>query len=468
MRVGIYCRISYDRNETGLGVGRQERDCRDLVRRRDWEVAEVYVDNDLSAYVTARRHKQRPGYQALTEAIRDQELDAVVVWHPDRLHRSPRELEDFIDLIESTHTTVVTVTAGDYDLGTPDGRLMARITGSVARKESEDKSRRLRRKHLELAENGKIAGGGRRPFGYEADRRTIKENEAAEIRSAAEAVVAGQSIWAVAADWRERDVPSVTGAPWSSTTVRRLLRSGRISGQREHHGVITAKADWPAIVSREVTAGLRAVIDDPSRRVNGQRSAREYLLAGFVRCGICGARMGARPVYRKGIRYRRYFCSSDRGGCNRVGIGAQPLEDLIAEAVMLRLDSPALAEGLAKGSQDALSPVEARVEELEKRVAELAEMWATGVISRAEWSVARGRLVVDLDRAQAELARATRSQAARPLVKAPGLLRTAWAQLSLDRRRAVLAEIVESVVIAPTTRQNNRFDPSRADVRWRA
>ncbi len=32
--------------------------------------------------------------------------------------------------------------------------------GSVARKESEDKSRRLRRKHEELAVSGKVGGGG--------------------------------------------------------------------------------------------------------------------------------------------------------------------------------------------------------------------------------------------------------------------------------------------------------------------
>ena len=48
--------------------------------------------------------------------------------------------------------TVVSVTAGDYDLDTPEGRLVARITGSVARKESEDRARRVARKHREKAE----------------------------------------------------------------------------------------------------------------------------------------------------------------------------------------------------------------------------------------------------------------------------------------------------------------------------
>lgn len=131
------------------------------------------------------------------------------------------------------------MTAGDLDLSTSDGRMMARITGSVARKESEDKSRRLRRKHLELAENGLVAGGGRRPFGYEEDRRRVREAEAAEIRDAARRVLAGESIRSITMDWNARGVRTVTGTPWSPTTVKRLLGSARIGlttrASRRHH-----------------------------------------------------------------------------------------------------------------------------------------------------------------------------------------------------------------------------------------
>ena len=66
---------------------------------------------------------------------------------------------------EATDAEVVSVCGGDYDLGTSDGRFKARIMGNVARKESEDKARRLRRKHVQLAEQGK-PNGGRRPLGY--------------------------------------------------------------------------------------------------------------------------------------------------------------------------------------------------------------------------------------------------------------------------------------------------------------
>jgi hypothetical protein len=82
--------------------------------------------------------------------------------------------------------------SGERDLGTHDGRLMARIQGAVARKESDDKSRRIKRKAQELAVAGKVAGGGSRPFGYEADKRTVRESEAVVIRECARRLLAGE------------------------------------------------------------------------------------------------------------------------------------------------------------------------------------------------------------------------------------------------------------------------------------
>jgi hypothetical protein len=54
-------------------------------------------------------------------------------------------------------------------------------------------------------------------------------------------------------------------------------------------------------------------------------------------------------------RVRRYVCvkDPDHGGCGRLTVVAQPVEDLLTEAVLTRLDSPQLADVLAgKASPD--------------------------------------------------------------------------------------------------------------------
>ena len=140
VQAAIYCRISKDREADGLGVERQRADCEALAARLGWTVAATFTDDDRSAY----SGKPRPAYRDLLAAIDAGTVGAILAWHPDRLHRSPRELESFIDLVESHGTAVQTVTAGAYDLTTPTGRMQARIVGNVARFESEHKSERLR------------------------------------------------------------------------------------------------------------------------------------------------------------------------------------------------------------------------------------------------------------------------------------------------------------------------------------
>jgi len=153
VRAGIYARISWDPGGQRAGVERQRVDCEALCADRGWEITQYFEDNDRSAY----SGKRRPAYDGMLAAVGERRLEAVVTWHNDRLHRSPRELEAFIDLVERSGVRVAVVSGGDYDLTTPEGRFTARIVGAVARKESEDRSRRVRRKHLELAEQGRPA-----------------------------------------------------------------------------------------------------------------------------------------------------------------------------------------------------------------------------------------------------------------------------------------------------------------------
>ena len=113
----------------------------------------------------------------------------MIVWHNDRLHRNTRELEDFIDLVEATSIAVATVTSGDYDLTTTTGRAMARIACALARLESEDKSRRIKRQALQAAQEGRRSGGGTRAYGYQTGRKLIP-SETAVIKEAARRILA--------------------------------------------------------------------------------------------------------------------------------------------------------------------------------------------------------------------------------------------------------------------------------------
>jgi DNA invertase Pin-like site-specific DNA recombinase len=75
-------------------VARQKEDCRALCDRLGWQVTSVYADNDVSAYTGKPRKK----WTRLLKDIAAGDVDAICCWHVDRLTRTPREVEDVIDL----------------------------------------------------------------------------------------------------------------------------------------------------------------------------------------------------------------------------------------------------------------------------------------------------------------------------------------------------------------------------------
>jgi site-specific DNA recombinase len=449
----IYARISDDREGSGLGVARQEHDCRELCARRGFDVVEVLIDNDMSAY----RSKPRPGYRQLVDLVKAGTIEVIVVWHNDRLTRSPRELEDLIDFVEATGVTIATVTAGDYDLSTPTGRMVARIVGATARQESEHKSERNRRKARELAEAGKLTGGGTRPFGYDDDRITIREDEAELIREAIGKVLdGGEGIRAIARDWHDRGIVTPTGKTWKLGPLRRLLRSARISGRKEHHGVIVGPAIWPAIITPARSDRVRAILGITRAR----RVPRKYLLTGLAVCGRCGTKLVARPR-QNGTRC--YVCPGRPDpGCGKIRVLAEPLEALVAETTIVALDTPQLARAIA----GAPSPAAGELQALRDQEGELARMWARREISRESWQVATAELSKQLDELRGLLDVEARHRVTADLVGG-GALRERWPGLGFDQRRLVLETVIETVTVGPGRPGYNRFDPGRVDVVWR-
>ena len=444
-----------------MGVARQLEDCGRLAERKGWVIVERFVDDDVSAW----SGKRRPEYARCLDALEAGVIDGLLVYDLDRLHRQPRELEEFIDLCERLRLRNVASVSGEIDLTTPDGQFQARILGAVAKKESDDKSRRIRRKHEELAVNGKVSGGGSRPYGYNDDKRTLRASEAAIVRECARRFLAGESIRSIASDLNERGIPTVGGGAWSPQTLRRMLGSARIAGQREHKGEIVAKAEWRPIIGKGDSAKIRAKLADPERRTN--KSARRYLLVRLLKCGLCGEYLVSRP---RSDGQRRYACAAGPGfsGCGHLYVTAAEAEAWVLDACFYRLDSPELVAAMRGAADD---PEAARwqqeADDAEAQLQELATAYAAREIGMPEWRTARVPIEQRRTHARKQLAKATRTTVLDGYVGNANQLRADWDALDLTRQHAIVAALVDHVSVAPGRRGYNRFDESRLRPFWR-
>lgn len=480
----LYLRISEDPDGAGLGVARQEKDCRDLADRLDWTIVDVYSDNDTSAYAG----KPREHYGRMLDDIRAGRVNAMLAWHPDRLHRSPRELEDFIDLIEAHRTAVQTVRAGEYDLSTPSGRAVARTLGAWARYESEHKADRLKAKHVELAASGAATGGGHRPYGYERiydrderPRRVIGQrivpDEADVIRECARRVLAGEALVAVSRDLNRRGIATSTGGQWSTTSLARMLASARIAGAREHRprsraetrrvvtGEITRPDAWPAIVTPGESARLRALLTDPTRRTSPGPTGR-HLLTGVLICVRCERRMLGRS---RGNGKRMYLCDGlpGRPGCGRMYIAAEGTDATVAMWVAGAYASPDFRAALHADS----GPDEAHLLDVVARAEHDLEELARDrrLMSRREWLAAREPIDAELTNARHQLARV---DTRRVLDGVPGDAAgmEKWilnSRIEVSRRRALVLSALLQVTVHPAVKGRHRYDAARLDPQWR-
>src|SRR5918993_3790815 len=437
-RAAIYTRISQDRTGAGLGIERQETDCRALAERLGWEIIAVHADNDLSAY----SGKPRPGYRALLADLRAGVADAVLVWHTDRLHRSPAELEEYIGVCEPRNVPTQTVKAGPIDLATPAGRMVARQLGAVGRYEVEHMIERQQRARLQAATAGKWSGG-RRPFGYEADGVTVMKAEADTLRWAASQVLAGVSLNAIVAKLNHQGVRTATGRAWRPTELRRVLVRPRNAGLMVHRGQVVGEAGWPAILDTDTWRGVVAVLSDPGRRTN-TTVARRWLLSGLAVCGVCGD-----PVRSFSATAKRrttkpvYTC---RTGKHVIRNAAEV--DAFVEAVILeRLSRPDARELLVPDRRAGTPGPPPRGAAPAERLVELGRLYGDGTIDAPQLQAATAAIRTQRERITAELAAMTRGSVLAGVADAPDPAKV-WKGLDLSRKRAII-DTLATVTILP-------------------
>jgi DNA invertase Pin-like site-specific DNA recombinase len=455
----IYCRISLDKRGEGLGVERQEQLCRKLARARGWTVAEVYVDNDKSAY----SGKPRPEYERMLVDIEAGLRDGVIAVDQDRIVRRLRDLVPLLELLHKLSVPLAT-TDGDLDTSTADGIMRAQILGSVAENESRKRAERVAREAEQAAHRG-VPRGSRRPFGYEADKVTIRGDEAELVREAGQWVLDGATITSIARDWNARGVPTRQGAEhgWSASSLTAILRNPRLYGARTYKGEVVAESAWPAILDRETFERVQAKI----RRQARPGRAPKQLLTAIAHCGRCGAPMWASGRKQKtGERVARYACIKRPGapGCGATTVIAKPLEELITQAVLHRLNTNAMKRAFAQNTKPKKPKAELDLVAIDRDLEDLAHDYGSGAISRREWLAAKKPLEERRTMALRQHDNENGAAALQPFRNAD--VHKTWDSLDTDRQRVVLETLIDQITIKPAIKPG-RFTADRVDVVWR-
>jgi site-specific DNA recombinase len=463
VRAAGYVRISSDPTGDAAGVARQRADVTALIDQRGWTLVEVFTDNDVSAYSGVRR----PGWEALWTAVGRGEVDVVVAWHPDRLYRRLRDLVAVADAVERHGVRIATVTAGEIDFATPEGRLVATIIGAVAEKSSADEARRVARWHRARAEAGEPPTSGIPPFGYRRVREDgrsrweIHPAEAEAVAAMYAATLAGDSAATIRDRLNNGGFTTAAGNPWNTHAVGRLLRAPAVAALREVDGRYV-EGRWPPLVDRVTWERVQTVVR--ARAGSPRRAPRYPLSSGLMICGRCGTEMMGHG--RDGRR--RYGCRKPggrAGGCGMT-IVADPTERHVRDVLIAALDRDLLARLASDAHRPEVDSAIGRLAAIEDEITALADDYASGALTRRAFLAAASRL----EQRATEL-RATVDAAGAPDVlggiHTPDALAARWERSSPEWKRRFAGLLLDALIIAPSSPKVGRWDPDRIGFVWK-
>lgn len=457
-RAVLYLRQSKEKEES-ISLENQEFASREYARQHGYTVVGVHADR------ISGRTWNRPGVQAAVAAIETGEADVIVVWRWSRLARSRKDWAIAVDRIESIGGRLESSTQ-PIDTSTSAGRFARGMLAEFAAFESEQISETW----LETAENRRRRGlplDGHPRYGYDKADGMYQPNEAesAVLRKMYQAVIRGESFYAVAQEVNAAGHLSKKGNPWTGGSVSAVLDSGFGAGK------LVLRHGSNVIDNHEFLDGAQTPVITPSEwdqylALRGRRKRDRYrprgdtaMLTGLLYCEGCGAAMhrGRNAVTQL------YTCSTRTGphnGVPRPSMSNRAVEAVVTSWVMsiaADLDKHAAdaaraarANDLRRGAtQDRRTQIAAELDAEERRLTQLTVKYLDEKIPEDAYQATLRALNENVGRLRTERDALPTPTPAVDLSMIPTVA-AKWEQTPPAVQNLMLRQIVRKVTVGPT------------------
>jgi site-specific DNA recombinase len=428
----IYTRVSSDRQKEDKTITSQTTSLREYAQVQGYTVPSewVFEDEGYSGATLAR-----PGLERLRDLVAEGQVQAVLVYGPDRLSR--KYAYQVLLLEEFSRHGVETRFLQGVRAQTPEEQLLVQFQGMIAEYERAQIAERSRRGKRHRAKGGCVNVLSAAPYGYRYVKKNeatdacylLDEGQAAVVREVFEwYTVEGLSIGAIVRRLNGGGVPTRFGkSQWERSKVWAMLRNPAYAGraafgktERTERKRVTRllrqkggysarcgarrerpKDQWielavPALVSEETFARAAEKLSE-NRRFSSRNTQQPTLLQGLLVCGQCGYSLYRTSTRTAKGQARYYRClGSDRYrhwkeppcGCRPIRV--EDLDELVWKQVTELLEKPELIGAeLERRRQESLKsdPLERRrgqltqdLKRVEEQIDKLLDAYQEGLL----------------------------------------------------------------------------------------
>jgi site-specific DNA recombinase len=382
----IYARVSSEQQREAHTIASQTAALIELAKTLDLEVPKAWIFED-EGYSGATL--ERPGLERVRDLAAEGQIQAVLVYSPDRLSR--KYAYQILLIEELARHGVETRFLNAPRAATAEDQLLVQFQGMIAEYERAQILERSRRGKRHRARAGEISVLSGAPYGYRYLRKredtaasyAVVDTEARVVRQVYDHyIVTGWSIGAITRWLNDQRVPTrKPGTRWERSTVWAMLRNPayvgtacfgktrvatrqRVTRPLRLRGGLTTRdsanherprEEWiaipvPALIEEPTFARAQELLQENKVRAR-RRTLTPTLVQGLVSCRRCGYAL-SRTSTRSSARLIQYYrcIGSDAwrhlGGprCHSRPVRQDLLDEIVWTEVIRLLEDPTLIQ----------------------------------------------------------------------------------------------------------------------------
>ncbi len=381
----LYARVSSDRQKENHTIASQVAALTQYAETNGYLIPpeRQFQDDGYSGATLVR-----PGLEALRDLAAAGEIQAVLIYSPDRLSRKYAYQVLLAEELARCGVELIFLRAPSG--ATAEDQLLVQFQGMIAEYERAQIAERSRRGKRHRAQQGSINVLSGAPYGYRYVKKTdtsaayyeVVESEAEVVRLIFDAYTRqGLSLGAIAGLLNQREVPTRTReSRWERPTLWRMLHNPayaghafygktelrprqRITRRLRQRGVCSRdssfreqpRPEWieipvPALVS-EGTFALAQEQFEKNKRFSPRRTLEPSLLQGLLVCQRCGyglyrtsTRTSQRTIYYYRCLGRDGYRHLKGAVCDNKPIPQEQLDAVVWQEIVRLLEDPSLLQ----------------------------------------------------------------------------------------------------------------------------
>lgn len=307
LRVAAYCRISSDSSDQlNSFVAQLNRYTALITSRENWSLVDLYTDEGISGTSA----EKRPDFQRLISDCRKGLIDKVLV---KSISRFARNTKDCLETIRELKSIGVGVYFEEQNIDTSNmsGELLTAVFASIAQKESESLSAKMRWSYQYRMKSGTFLPSSV-PFGYvlQDGKIAVDEERANLVQRIFSDYLAGRSMEEIAGWLNEKNILVRIGwanRKWDRNAISYILSNERYIGNSlwqktyatdnlptryiRNHGERAqyyAERTHPPIIAPETFQAAQALRKRRRDKCTSDAQSQKSPLQMKIYCGVCG------------------------------------------------------------------------------------------------------------------------------------------------------------------------------------